>query len=77
MKPNLLFGPAGTPHSAKTSSSVDGVKRIAELGLGCMELEFVQGVRMGAETAKQVQIAMKESGVRLSVHAPYYINLNA
>lgn len=77
MKPNLLFGPAGTPHSAKSNSSVDGVKRIAELGLGCMELEFVQGVRMGAETAKQVQAAMKESGVRLSVHAPYYINLSS
>jgi deoxyribonuclease-4 len=77
MKSNLLFGPAGTPHSSKSSSSVDGVKRIAELGLGCMELEFVQGVRMGAETAKQVQIAMQESEVRLSVHAPYYINLSS
>lgn len=75
MKSNLLFGPAGTPHSSKSSSSVDGVKRIAELGLGCMELEFVQGVRMGAETAKQVQVAMQEAEVRLSVHAPYYINL--
>lgn len=74
---NLLFGPAGTPHSAKSSSSVDGVKRIAELGLGCMELEFVQGVRMGAETAKQVQQTAQETGIRLSVHAPYYINLTS
>ncbi|MDI6783156.1 MAG: deoxyribonuclease IV [bacterium] len=77
METKLLFGPAGTPHSSKSSSSVDGVKRIAELGLGCMELEFVQGVRMGAETAKQVQVAMQEAGVRLSVHAPYYINLTS
>lgn len=74
---NLLFGPAGTPHSAKSTSSVDGVKRVAELGLGCMELEFVQGVRMSPETAKQVNAAMQETGIRLSVHAPYYINLTS
>jgi deoxyribonuclease-4 len=77
MKSKLLFGPAGTPHSSKSSSSVDGVKRVAELGLGCMELEFVQGVRMGAETAKQVKAVMQETGIRLSVHAPYYINLTS
>ena len=77
MQSKLLFGPAGTPHSSKSTSSVDGVKRVAELGLGCMELEFVQGVRMGAETAKQVQQTMQNIGIRLSVHAPYYINLTS
>ncbi|MCX7919006.1 MAG: TIM barrel protein [bacterium] len=77
MKSKLLFGPAGTPHSSKSTSSVDGVKRVAELGLGCMELEFVQGVRMSAETAKQVNAIMQETGIRLSVHAPYYINLTS
>jgi deoxyribonuclease-4 len=44
----LLFGTAGVPLSTpKPPSSEKGVKRIKELGLGCMELEFVQRVSMG------------------------------
>lgn len=73
----LLFGTGGTPHSAKARSTIAGIERIAELGLGCMEMEFVQGVKMGETTAQQVaEIAAKE-GVKLSAHAPYFINLNA
>ncbi len=73
----LLFGTGGTPHSSQTGSTVDGIKRIAELGLGAMELEFVQGVRMGEATARQVAEAARSYGIKLSAHAPYYINLNA
>jgi deoxyribonuclease-4 len=73
----LLFGTGGTPHSAKTNSAIDGIKRIAELGLGCMELEFVYGVRMAETSAKLVAETAKSEGVKLSAHGPYYINLNA
>ena len=74
---DLLFGTGGAPHSAKTASTIDGIRRIAELGLGCMEVEFVQGVKMGEAGARLVaEIAAKE-GVKLSAHAPYFINLNA
>ncbi len=73
----LLFGTGGTPRSAKTGSSIDGIKRIAELGLGCMELEFVQGVRMRKESAIQVSETATRAGIKLSAHAPYFINFNA
>ena len=73
----LLFGTAGTPISSKGSDSISGIKRVHELGLGCMELEFVRGVKMGERTALAVGKAAKELDIRLSVHAPYYINLNA
>ena len=73
----LLFGTGGTPRSSKTPSTVDGIKRIAELGLGCMEIEFVQGVRMGEAAARLVAEAAAGEGVKLSAHAPYFINLNA
>jgi len=43
----LPFGTGRTPHSAKTASTINGTERIAELGLGCMEIEFVRGVKMG------------------------------
>jgi deoxyribonuclease-4 len=42
-----------------------------------MELEFVRGVKMGEATAKEVNRAAERSGITLSVHAPYYINLNS
>ena len=73
----LLFGTGGTPHSAKTASTIDGIKRIAELGLGCMEIEFVQGVRMGPEGARLVGETAAKMGIKLTAHAPYFINLNA
>ena len=73
----LLFGTGGTPHSAKSRSTVDGIKRIAELGLGCMEIEFVQGVRMGEAGARLVAETAAKAGVKLSAHAPYFINFNA
>jgi deoxyribonuclease-4 len=73
----LLFGTGGSPHSSKTAATIDGIKRIAELGLGCMELEFVYGVRMGEAGARLVAETAKSEGVQLSAHGPYYINLNA
>jgi len=73
----LLFGTAGTPHSAELRSTVGGIERIAELGLGCMEIEFVQGVRMGEGSARLVAEVASRREVRLSAHAPYFINLNA
>lgn len=73
----LLFGTGGSPHSAATKSTIDGIKRIAELGLGCMEIEFVQGVKMGEAGARVVADTATREGVKLSAHGPYFINLNA
>jgi deoxyribonuclease-4 len=73
----LLFGTGGVPHSSETRTTIDGIKRIAELGLGCMELEFVRGVGMGEAGARLVADTAVREKVKLSAHAPYYINLNA
>ena len=74
---NLLFGTGGIPRSTRGKSSISGIERIRELSLDCMELEFVQGVRMGEEGARNVLEAALKENVALSVHAPYYINLNS
>ena len=71
----MLFGTAGIPISTKKRNSVSGIERVRELGLDSMELEFVRGVNMGKEKAKEVAKAARENNVVLSVHAPYYINL--
>ncbi|MGB9928139.1 MAG: TIM barrel protein [Methanosarcina sp.] len=73
----LLFGTGGIPRTTKGKTSISGIERIKELTLDCMELEFVQGVRMGEKGAANVCEAAKKENIALSVHAPYYINLNS
>ena len=73
----LFFGPAGVPLSTRPFTTYQGVARVAELALGCMEVEFVQGVRMKPPEAVRVGQLATQNGIRLSVHAPYFINLNA
>jgi deoxyribonuclease-4 len=73
----LLFGTAGAPYSSKKGTTMEGIRRVKELELGCMEIEFVRGVKMGASSAKEVQEIATSKNVPLSVHAPYYINLNS
>ncbi len=73
--PKIYLGPAGIPHSAKKRNTIEGIKTVHELGLNAMEVEFVQGVRMSESAAEEAGQVAKELGVRLSVHAPYFINL--
>lgn len=73
----LLFGTAGVPVSAKLRSTEAGIERIAELGLGCMEVEFVQGVKMSPQVAASVGELAARKKIVLTAHGPYFINLNA
>ncbi|MGB9898899.1 TIM barrel protein, partial [Thermanaerothrix sp.] len=51
--------------------------QIATLGLTALELGWVQAVRVTPETCAQIASTAKELGITISVHAPYFINLNA
>jgi deoxyribonuclease-4 len=73
----LLFGTAGVPHSSDDDSSLAALERIKGLGLDGLELEFVNGVKMGLDTAAKVREKAAQLGVRLSAHAPYFINFNS
>jgi len=64
-------GPAGS----EGKGNLEGVKKVARMGLDCMEVEFTYGVRMRIEEAERVGGLARAKGVLLSVHAPYYINL--
>ena len=72
-KPKIRLGPAGSGGYAK--GTLDGVQKLPELSLNALEVEFVRGVGMGVPLAKRVGKAAKENNIKLSVHAPYYINL--
>jgi len=73
------FGTVGSPISTpkKPGGSVGAILRSAELGLKALELGWVRSVRVSEKTCREIQAAGAENDVAISVHAPYYINLNA
>ena len=74
---NLLFGTAGVPQSTSPHSTLAAVQEISRLGLDCLEIEFVWGVKMGSDLCLKIKEKAKELRVALSVHAPYFVNLNS
>jgi deoxyribonuclease-4 len=71
----LRFGTGGIPHSSQPETIEGGIGRINELGLGCMELEFVRSVFVTADHAPVVKKLARSKDVALTVHASYFINL--
>jgi len=67
----IRLGPAGSP----MKSTLDGLGYIKEIGLSAMEVEFTYGVRMQNELAEEIGKLAEKLDIKLSVHAPYYINL--
>ncbi len=76
---SFRFGTVGNPLSTpkRPGGSVGGVMRLAQLGLDALELGWVRAVRVSEKTCAAIKAAAQEHGVALSVHAPYFINLNA
>lgn len=68
----IKIGPAGTG-----GDSYAGIQRIKEMGLDAVEIEFVRGVKMSNELAKKIGELNRKLGLIISIHAPYYINLNS
>ena len=72
---SALFGPAGNAESFPYKSSLDAPKWLRDLGLDLYEYQCGKGVNIGEETARKLGERARESGIRLSLHAPYFINL--
>ena len=77
--PEFRFGTVGAPIStpAKPGGSVGAIIRLAELGLSALELGWVQAVRVTEATCAAIRVEAQKQNITLSVHAPYFINLNA
>jgi deoxyribonuclease-4 len=73
----IFLGPAGVPISSKDRSTIGGIKQVSNLKLSAFECEFVRGVNMSLEMAKEVGSTAKEFNIKLSIHAPYAINLSS
>jgi deoxyribonuclease-4 len=75
---SFRFGTVGSPLATPPNpgGTVGGIRCAASLGLDALELAWVNGVRVGEATCALIRQAGEKTGVALSVHAPYYINLN-
>ena len=76
---SFRFGTVGSPESTpkKPGGSVGAIQRLRELGLDALELGWVQSVRVSEQTCAAIRAAGIEQDIAISVHAPYFINLNA
>lgn len=68
----IRLGPAGGG-----GNTLKGVEYVNELGLQAMEVEFVRGIHMSNELAREIGKLAEKLKIELSVHAPYFINLNS
>jgi deoxyribonuclease IV len=75
---DFLFGTVGSPISTpkKPGGSVGAIQTLSSLNLHAFELGWVQSVRVSEETCQLIMNEASLQGVSLSVHAPYFINLN-
>ena len=79
MSLSFRFGTVGSPTGTpkKPGGSVGAIQFSNSIGLTALELGWVQSVRVTETTCAAIRAAAAEHGVSLSVHAPYFINLNA
>jgi deoxyribonuclease-4 len=76
---SFKFGTVGSPSGTpkKPGGSVGAIQFSKSIGLDTLELGWVQSVRVTEATCALIKAASSEYDVALSVHAPYFINLNA
>jgi deoxyribonuclease-4 len=73
----VYFGPAGIPTTVRKGGLTEGILEVKRLGLDAMEIEFVRSIFLGEKSAAEIRKLREQLGMVLTVHAPYYINLNS
>jgi deoxyribonuclease-4 len=73
----IRFGTVGSPQTTPATGTPAAIKHIRELGLDHLEIAWVQSVRVSDETCAEIKAAGEKYKVSVSIHAPYYINLNS
>lgn len=77
---SALFGPAGTAESFKNfgyKSSLQVPEYLEKFGLDAFEYQCGRGVNIGEDKAKELGAKLKEKGITVSLHAPYYISMSS
>jgi deoxyribonuclease-4 len=76
---NIRFGVAGNPPnfwaSKYKTDRLNAPEWLNSIGLNALELQATYGIKMPEERAKIFKENAEKYNVKLSLHAPYYINL--
>ncbi len=71
----IKFGPSGL---GPVKDAINNLKRYHELGLNACEIAFTYGVYINHEKdIKEIRKTAEKYDIKLSIHAPYWINLNS
>lgn len=76
----IWFGPAGNSNSFYDQGYAHSWQMpqwLFNMGLNAYEYQCNKGVNLKDETAYEIGEKAKEYNIRLSVHAPYYVNLSS
>lgn len=77
---SINFGPAGYCEAFKSLGFKDSFnipEYIAHFGLDAFEYQCGRGVNVGKEKALKIGELTKNAGVKMSLHAPYYISMSS
>lgn len=73
----VRFGIVGSPQTTPRSGTTNAIEQVRRLGLEHLEIAWVHSVRVSEATCAAICATAREYNISLSVHAPYYINLNS
>lgn len=74
----LTLATPGVPRSTpKPGGTVEGIRHAHALGIRAMEIEWVQRVPSNALHMELIKRTASELHFSLTVHAPYFVNLNS
>jgi deoxyribonuclease-4 len=73
----VRFGTVGSPQTTRGSGTVAAIEHTAQLGLHHLEIAWTRNVSATEATCLEIKAAAQANGISLSVHAPYFINLNS
>ena len=72
---SIIFGPAGL---GSVKEAISNLEEYYKLGLKACEIAFTYGVYIKKkEDAEKIKDAARKFDIKLSIHAPYWINLNS
>jgi len=73
----IRFGTVGSPQTTPTSGTPAAIEHSRILGLDHLEIAWVRSVSASEKTCAEIRAAAETHNITLSVHAPYFINLNS
>jgi deoxyribonuclease-4 len=71
---NVIIGPSGFGRAADAEEILE---RFSKKGFGNCEIDFTYKVYLNEKQAEEIKKLAKKYGIKLSIHASYFINLNS